>query len=397
MDKLFRTFRRRLLLLGLAVLATFIALIHTTVYLTAKKDIEAHLERNAKGIAVSIAQALSMDIEEYKAFLETGNVNSDYYHKMQAYFHSIKEVSNVKFIYTERKVDEKTSEYELDAEPIGSPAFSPPGEKEENNPQKEIVYSTKAPTAYRADVFSKWGKLLGAYAPIFDRDGEVLGVVGVDIDGTHIYGNLSRLNIALVAIYVFITALSLTSIWKFSSNILDPLLKDKMTGAYTKRYFESFLGHEITHSVRARKDLALMMFDLDHFKNINDTYGHVFGDKVLTTISEIIKKSLRPTDYFVRYGGEEFIAMIENTDIKHVLEAAERIRSSIEARQIFNPEKNLSVNVTISIGVAGLNNTAISPKELVERADTALYAAKVTRNTVSLYNSNQNSFVSSIN
>lgn len=371
--------------MALAVLATFIAMIHTTVYLTAKNDIEAHLEKNAKGIAVSIAQALAMDIEEYKAFLETEDANSEYYQKMQTYFNSIKEVSNVKFIYTERKVDEKTTEYELDAEPVGSPAFSPPGEKEDNNPQKEAVFASGVPYAYRADKFAKWGKLLGAFAPIFDRDGKVLGIVGVDIDGTHIYGNLQRLNVALIAIYAFIVAASMALTWKFSHNILDPLLKDKMTGAYTKRYFEGFLGHEITHAVRTHKDLALMMFDLDHFKNINDTYGHVFGDKVLTTISGIIKKSLRPKDYFVRYGGEEFVAMIANSDINHVLEAAERIRCTVEAGHIFNAEKNHEVKVTISIGVAGLNNAAISPKELVERADKALYTAKVTRNTVSLY------------
>lgn len=372
-------------MLGVAVLAIFISIIHITVYVAAKEDIESHLERNAKGIAVSIAQTLMMNVDEYLAFNETRDINSDYYKKMQAYFTSIKNVSNVKFIYTERRLSGNTAEYILDAEPIGSQDFSKPGTIEENDPEAEIVFSSGVPTAFKTTKFQRWGKLLGAIAPIFDREGKLLGIVGVDIDGSHIYSHLQRLNIALIAIYTFIVTLSIATLIKFSSAILDPLLKDKMTGAYTKRYFENFLNREITHAKRVHKNLALMMFDLDHFKNVNDTYGHVFGDKVLTTVSGIIKKSLRPTDYFIRYGGEEFVAMIVNTDIQHVLEVAERIRSIIAASPIFNLEKNQQVSITISIGVADLHNIAISPKELLEHADKALYAAKVTRNTVSLY------------
>jgi diguanylate cyclase (GGDEF)-like protein len=145
------------------------------------------------------------------------------------------------------------------------------------------------------------------------------------------------------------------------------------------------LESEIISATKTKKDLALMMLDLDHFKNVNDTYGHPFGDKVLSKVSETIKKSLRPRDYFIRYGGEEFAVIVSCADVAHVLAMAERIRKSVEACPIFNSEKNIYVNMTISIGVSNLDNSVAEPKQLVENADMALYNAKRERNMVSLF------------
>jgi diguanylate cyclase (GGDEF)-like protein len=369
----------------MAALAVVMSVMYTTVYLTGANDIVEHLELSAKGVAVSIANSLMMNIDEYKSFLETRDINSEYYKKMQTYFSDIKNNSNIKFIYTERILDDKTTEFILDAEPLESSDYSPPGSLDKNSPQKEAVYSSKSSIVFRVAKDEKWGELLGALAPILDRDGEILGMVGVDMDGSHIYNHLSRLNRALFTIYGFIIGLSLVSLLKFSNVILNPLLKDKLTGAYSKRYFDNFLHREIVHSIRQRKDLALLMLDLDHFKKINDTYGHVFGDKVLSSVSEVIMKSIRPNDYFIRYGGEEFAVIIANSDMTRVLEIAERIRKAVEDTPIFNEEQNISVTITISIGISNFNNLSLNAKELVESADKALYTAKIKRNMVSVY------------
>ena len=366
-------------------LIVIISILHTTIYVTGAKDIVERLELSSKGIAVSIANSLMMDIDQYKLFLETKDVNSEYYKKMQIYFATIKQSADIKFIYTERIIDKENTEYILDAEPIGSEEYSPPGSRDKNDSEKEAIYDSKTPVAYKVTKYQKWGELLGAFAPILDRDGEVLGIVGVDMDGSHVYKHLKRLNRALLIIYVFIIGMTLISLLKFSNIILDPLLKDKLTGAYSKRYFDNFLHKEIAHSVRQRKDLALLMLDLDHFKRINDTYGHVFGDKVLSSISGTIRKSIRPQDYFIRYGGEEFAVIIANSDMEQVIEIAERIRKSVENTPISNEEQNILVTITISIGISSFNNLSLNAKELVESADKALYTAKIKRNMVSVF------------
>ena len=373
------------MLLCMTILAVIITVIHITVYLTVKNDIEEQFEMSAKGLVVSIADTLMINIEEYKLFIETRNVDSDYYKKMQAYFAKIKANSNIKYIYSERKLDDKTIEFILDSEPIGNPDYSPPGSTGPNDPEREATYSTGKPSSFKFVEYSKWGRLLGAYAPIFDADGEMLGIVGVNIDASYLYLHINRLNLALLACYVFILGLSFLSLSKYSNMILEPLLKDKLTGAYTKRYFENFLRSEIDHAIKNRKDLALMILDLDHFKTVNDTYGHIFGDEVLSFISGIVKKSLRPSDCFVRYGGEEFVVIISDANIAQVMQVAERIRNAVENSEIYNEEENIQVRTTVSIGVSNLNNRVIDAKELIDSTDKALYAAKTERNKVSYH------------
>ena len=385
MDKLYKIFKMRLILLCMAVLIFVIATIHITVHVTSNSVIEQQLESSAMSVAVSIANHLMWNIEEYESFLETMDVTSDYYRRIQAFFADVKANSRIKYIYTERKIDEKTVEYILDAEPIGSPEYSPPGSTEPIDAQNEAVYYTGVPAGFKADDYSGWGKLLGAHAPIFDRNGELLGLVGVNIDGSHIYSYVAGLRTTLLVISMIILGLSWAALSRYSNAVLDPLLKDKLTGAYNKRYFEKLLQEEIARSVRTNKELALMMLDLDHFKKVNDTYGHVFGDKVLSSVSETIKRSLRPGDYFIRYGGEEFVVVITDSNIDQTLAIAERMRSAVENSPVFNEEKNLSVGITISIGVSGFKNLTVGAQELLENADKALYEAKVARNTVSLF------------
>jgi len=385
MNKLYNVFKIRLMLLSMAALVAIIVVIHATVYLTIKRKIEEQLVMSTKGIVVSIADAIMKDIDGYKLFLKTRDVNSEYYKNMRTYFAHIKENSNIKYIYTERRLDEEKIEFILDAEPIDKPDYSPPGSTEANDQLKEITYSTGNLSAFGVVEHEKWGKLLGAYAPIFDTDGNMLGITGVNIDASVLSAQLNNMTSILLVIYAVIICSSFVSLLKYSETILEPLLKDKLTGAYSKRYFERFLHKEIRRTIEQREEMTLMVLDLDHFKVINDTYGHVFGDKVLSATSEIIKKTLRPGDSLIRYGGEEFIAVTISASAKHALEIARRIRKAVEDNEIFNEEMDIPIKITISIGVSGLNNLLTNPKELISNADEALYNAKVKRNMVSLF------------
>lgn len=116
------------------------------------------------------------------------------------------------------------------------------------------------------------------------------------------------------------------------------------------------------------------MLDIDYFKKINDTYGHVVGDEVLKILAEVILNNLRKTDYLGRFGGEEFIAILPETDRAIALEVAERLRVAIA--QIIFPNETDVIQITVSIGIATYHPSDEEFKSLLERADNALYAAK---------------------
>jgi diguanylate cyclase (GGDEF)-like protein len=385
MTKFHKTFRRRLIILSISALVGIIAMIHGAVYVATSRTIAEHLGQGAQGVAVAVALEIMENIEDYKLFLETRDVTSGYYQNQQDYLTKIKEGTHAKFVYTERRINENTIEFVLDAEPVGSQDYSAPGDTEENYPLKENVYSTAKPATFPALHFERWGGLLCAYAPIVDHDGTLLGLAGVDIDASLVNYHLNKLQVTLFIIYALIIGLVLIILTKFSNAALEPFFKDRLTGAYTKRYSHRLIHDEIVSAVKSRSDLALMVLDLDHFKNINDTYGHNFGDKVLTSVSETIRGVLRQQDYFIRYGGEEFITLFPKVSEERAMEIAERIRQAVEASFILKKKKKSKVGMTVSIGVTALDHAALSTKEMIDRADKALYAAKKSRNCISLY------------
>lgn len=147
---------------------------------------------------------------------------------------------------------------------------------------------------------------------------------------------------------------------------------DKLTGSYTRKYMEELLSYQIDLAEETNGMFSVIMLDLDHFKQVNDRYGHQTGDKVLKETCEIIKNNIRKEDVCCRYGGEEFIVVLPDTDSKEALEAAERIRVQVEAAKILGE----STPVTISMGIASYPIHAQWKQELIEKADQALYVSK---------------------
>lgn len=153
-------------------------------------------------------------------------------------------------------------------------------------------------------------------------------------------------------------------------------ISDGLTGLFNHRHIHEELHEEFERAERAQGPLAVAMFDLDHFKRVNDTYGHQTGDRVLVELSAILRQTAREIDKLGRYGGEEFIVILPNTDIDDAASFADRVRQKIE-HHAFPAGRNDPLRMTLSAGVAAYPHPHVKEaRSLVERADIALYAAK---------------------
>ncbi len=149
---------------------------------------------------------------------------------------------------------------------------------------------------------------------------------------------------------------------------------DELTGANNRRRFFELGQEEFDRACRFKRPLSVLMVDADHFKSFNDEYGHATGDIVLKNVAASIGGSLREADILGRYGGEEFVAVLVETDHSTAAVVAERVRKAVEQMAINTPNGNLSV--TVSIGLATTNSQDGTLTALIERADAALYQAK---------------------
>ncbi len=150
---------------------------------------------------------------------------------------------------------------------------------------------------------------------------------------------------------------------------------DALTGVYNRRFGLGRLQEEFSRAVRAQTPIGVLMFDVDHFKSINDTYGHVVGDRVLARVADRARGVLREGDVLMRYGGEEFLAVLPAASLDNAVTLAERLRRTIEETAVSEGEQ--SIRVTVSIGVGAFPGLDVSaPDELVARVDAALYRSK---------------------
>ncbi len=150
--------------------------------------------------------------------------------------------------------------------------------------------------------------------------------------------------------------------------------KDPMTDALNKRAFQSELEKEFGFWKRHGEPLSMLLLDLDHFKKVNDTYGHQAGDLVLRMVATCVTETMRTEDIFARYGGEEFALLLRSTDLEHGFIVAERVRRAIEALEIIHNGRRIPCRA--SVGLAQANAEMARPEDLIEAADERLYQAK---------------------
>jgi diguanylate cyclase (GGDEF)-like protein/PAS domain S-box-containing protein len=151
--------------------------------------------------------------------------------------------------------------------------------------------------------------------------------------------------------------------------------KDALTGLYNRRFMEDVLERELRRAVRKKRQLAVFMVDIDHFKRINDVFGHEIGDFVLREVASALRANIRQEDYACRYGGEEFVLVLPESDLDAVMPRAETILQAVRRLAITQHGQSIG-QVTVSIGVAAYPQHGLSVPELVRTADQALYRAK---------------------
>lgn len=161
-------------------------------------------------------------------------------------------------------------------------------------------------------------------------------------------------------------------------------ITDPLTGLYNRRYFFDLLENELQRSNRYQKIFAVILFDIDLFKKINDAHGHLEGDRVLKTIADLAQSSLRTVDTLARYGGEEFVVLLPETHLEQALLVTERMRAGIAACEMAMPSG--AIRTTCSFGVTLFDSTRDqTPDTLLERADRAMYHSKEAgRNQISV-------------
>ncbi|HET6668727.1 MAG TPA: GGDEF domain-containing protein [Pyrinomonadaceae bacterium] len=178
---------------------------------------------------------------------------------------------------------------------------------------------------------------------------------------------------------------------EFQQQIHRLISHDELTGLLTSKSFFSELRREAAKAELKAHPFCVLMMDVDHFKQVNDTYGHLVGSQTLEEIGGVIKRALRAGDVAARFGGEEFAAFLLDADYAQGLVAAERVRSAVQNQEFPAARRDATapagtLRITISIGVASFPDDAKDPIELIELADSALYRAKRSgRNRISAY------------
>jgi diguanylate cyclase (GGDEF)-like protein len=202
-------------------------------------------------------------------------------------------------------------------------------------------------------------------------EGEILGCISLNSDQSNAF---DAQDLQFLSVIGYQMAATLKHFQRLSS-IKNIAIYDTLTGLYNRRYFEERLGMDAQKSFYGGTPLSLVMVDIDHFKKVNDTFGHTEGDQVLYKISSLLKSSVRKKDTVARYGGEEFILILPETGLEASFVIAERIRRLIE-NTLFEVGQ-AQVNLTVSMGISNFpSHRAKSKEELIKMADQALYDAK---------------------
>lgn len=206
------------------------------------------------------------------------------------------------------------------------------------------------------------------------RGDRVSGILGVQMTASVNPWTPQRSQTAELMANLFGSALSRAQLL---NSLTYQAVHDQLTGLYNRHKIESFMDQEVARCTRYGSAFSLIIFDLDHFKSINDRFGHNEGDEVLSGVAYLVNKGLRESEIAGRWGGEEFLIILPETSLELAIPVAERLRGTIESHRFSIPER-----ITVSIGIAAFNQ-GDTPHDIIQRADAALYSAKAAgRNCV---------------
>ena len=348
--------------------------------------IEKEMGMRARGVAIAAAYMFNEKMDEYQKLQTVEDEKAPFYLQMKKYFRKFKESNNLRYMYTERQINEDQIVYILDAEPEDSEYASHIGDTDDMNALRRKAYASGEPEYGPLTDDPQWGKFITGYAPLVDpRTGRLSGLIGVDIEAAEVFKLFADLRLLITGTIVVIMIVSFIISYRIAELIARPMYLDNMTGTYNHKYFQEILAAEIAKVERAGGPLTLLMLDMDYFKRINDTFGHRFGDMVLSEIARIIKGVCREYDKVSRYGGEEFAVILPGISVSEAFNVASRIRETVEGHIFHCDGKKMQIKVTISIGVAQWE-PGMTKNEIIDRADKAMYMSKKqSRNIVTVY------------
>jgi len=380
-----------ILLLVIILITVFLAVPAILLYHNVKNHIIKDLGQNAVNIASTIAIFIEEDIEPYKDLSSVedyipGTFDEIYYNKMQKLFQKIKKNTDVDFVYTEKQISNTQMEYILDGEDPKSDLFSLLG-------TKDVLFDYELKSYTRGinvstDLLESpvWGTFISGFAPIKDNEtGEVIGLVGVDYSLQSFNQIINNFN--TIVFLVFFIIIVLTSIFFINllKSLFESLERDYMTGIYSKYYHDRLLKKMIKSSRYKTKPLSLIMIDIDDFKEINDRYGHLTGDKVLKSIARIIQTNTRDEDTCSRYAGDEFVIILPGATKELAAIISQRILEKISLYRL-PVEGTRSIHISLSMGIAQWDQK-INAETFINCADQAMYISKNTgKNKCTIFN-----------
>ena len=203
---------------------------------------------------------------------------------------------------------------------------------------------------------------------------KVLGVIEL-INKTEL-NPLSKRDLKILATVADYAAIALENSRNYQ-RIQELTITDDVTGLYNSRYLHQIIINEMDRFERYLQPFSIIFFDLDFFKRINDTYGHLVGSQMLNRVARVILQSIRKVDRAARYGGDEFVVVLPQTDKKQAQVVAQRLRDAINA-EVYFAEEGFNIKVTASFGVATFDDDATSKDELLRAVDKAMYQIKET-------------------
>lgn len=200
---------------------------------------------------------------------------------------------------------------------------------------------------------------------------EVFGLVACGAYGIFMSARSRRLHVDLERAYS-------AHLEELSQRLRTMAYRDGLTGLYNHRYFYEQLSHEVERSLRYGQPLTVLLMDMNNFKDINDTYGHLIGDKFLSLVGQVISRQIRGSDIAARYGGDEFVVILPNTAIDEGRSTAEKLSVAVRQAALLSPGEE-NVKLGLSIGVAVCPDDSRTPGELLQIADRRLYDQKAVR------------------
>jgi diguanylate cyclase (GGDEF)-like protein len=209
------------------------------------------------------------------------------------------------------------------------------------------------------------------------RKGERIGVIELI---NKVTGAFTRDDQALIEMTLNPLAIAIRTVEMFE-NAERLTITDDLTKLYNYRYLMTYLEADVKRCLRYKKKVSLLFIDVDGFKRINDTFGHLVGSQALAEMGQVFRRIVRETDVVGRYGGDEFVIVLPETPLNGAMVIAERIRKKVEECEFV--AQNLSIRLTVSLGVANCPKHTLTAEGLIKKADAAMYRAKeLSKNSI---------------